>query len=152
MSLPTPWVDKIFDKLTVTYGQAFLRRWNDIDINAVKSDWAHELSGFAQKPRAIAWALENLPEDKPPTVLDFRRLCRSCPPELTPQIEGPKADPERVAAELRKLAPLRQIGGDKDHKAWARVIISRHKAGEPVASATLWHAQQALRFQSWNTP
>lgn len=152
MSLPTPWVDKIFEKCTLVYGQSFLRRWNDIDLNAVKSDWAHELGAFAQKPRAIGWALENLPEDKPPTVLDFRKLCRSCPPEVSPPaVEGPKADPERVAAELRKLAPLREIGGDRDHKAWAHVIIQRHKAGEPVASATLWHARQALRFHGWSS-
>ena len=69
MSLPSPWVDRIFDKLTLTYGQAFLRRWQDIDMGAVKSDWAHELAGFAQHPRAIAWALDNLYPEKPPTVL-----------------------------------------------------------------------------------
>ena len=36
MSLPLIWVDHIFEKLTVTYGQQFLGRWRDVDLNAVK--------------------------------------------------------------------------------------------------------------------
>lgn len=147
MSLPTPWVDRIFDKLTLVYGQAFLRRWQDIDLNAVKSDWAHELAGFAQHPKAIAYALENLPTDKPPTVLEFRAMARRLPPSETPRLEAPKADPERVARELAKLAPIRQASAQPvDRLAWAKRIQARHEAGERLAMGTLRIAQDALRM------
>lgn len=145
MSLPSPWVSRIFDKLTLTYGQAFLRRWQDIDINDVKSDWAHELAGFAQHPRGIAWALENLPVDKPPTVLEFRALARKAPAEDVPRIEVQPANPERVAAELRKLAPLRQVARP-DSRDWARRIMARHEGGDKrLTRAQLDMARGALR-------
>ncbi len=144
MSLPTPWVDKIFDKLTLIYGQSFLRRWSDIDLNAVKSDWAHELAGFAQHPRAIAWALQNLPPERPPTVLEFRALARKTPADDKPQIEAPAADPSRIAAELAKLAPVLRRREVKDDKEWARRIIAREAAGDPVRPICLRFAREAL--------
>lgn len=145
MSLPSPWVDRIFDKLTLTYGQAFLRRWQDINLNDVKSDWAHELAGFQQHPRAIAWALDNLNPERPPTVLEFRATARKAPPEDVPRIEVQPANPERVAAELRKLAPLRQVErpGNRD---WAHRIIARHEGGDTRLTRTqLEMARGALR-------
>lgn len=147
MSLPTPWIDRIFDKLTLTYGQAFLRRWADIDINAVKSDWAHELAGFAQHPRAIAFALENLPVDQPPTVLQFKAMARRAPAEVLPRIEAPKADPERVARELEKLTTLRAEKPETvDRLGWAKSIVQRRKAGERIALGTYRIAADALRM------
>lgn len=143
MSLPQPWVDRIFDKLTLVYGQSFLRRWADIDLAAVKADWAHELAGFQQHPRAIAWALRNLPPDKPPTVLEFRALARKAPPEEVPKLEAPKADPIRVEAELAKLAPVRERPG-VDGKEWARTLVARAQAGEKVRSLSLRFAREAL--------
>lgn len=146
MSLPAPWVDRLFDKMVLVYGQSFLRRWTDVDMGAVKSDWAHELASFAQSPRAIAWALQNLPPDKPPNVLEFRALCRRCPVEQAPQIEGPPADPARIAAELQKLAPLVQKKEEHDYKGWARRILARKEAGEPVAAICVRFAKEALRL------
>jgi hypothetical protein len=147
MSLPTPWLDRIFDKLTLTYGQAFLRRWQDVDLNAVKSDWAHELAGFAQHPRAIAWALQNLPE-KPPTVLEFRAIARRAPAEDVPRIEHATAAPERVAAELAKLAPVRQaVAQPKDRWGWARAIVAKHESGVPVTRTVLKMATDALAVE-----
>lgn len=144
MSLPLPWVDRIFDKLTLVYGQSFLRRWADIELNAVKSDWAHELAGFEHHPKAIAWALQNLPTDKPPTVLDFKFLARRAPPEELPRLEAPKVDPERVAAELAKLVPIVEKPKHGDGRGWARDILGRYKCGAKIAPATLRMAKQAL--------
>lgn len=152
MSLPTLWIDRIFDKLTLTYGQAFLRRWQDIDLNAVKSDWAHELAGFDQHPAAIAWALQNLPTDTPPTVLQFRALARKSPAEIVPLIEAPKADRDRIAAELAKLAPVRTArrrGGSGGDKEWARRIVENDARGyRSKSSLPLKMAKDALRERS----
>lgn len=144
MSLPTPWIDRIFDKLTLTYGQSFLRRWTDIDMNDVKSDWAHELSGFQQHPRAIAWALQNLPPEKPPTVLEFRLLARKAPAEDVPKLEAPKADPARVAEELAKLAPVLSAPIGRPSTDWAERIVARAQSGVKLAPLTLRMAREVL--------
>lgn len=116
-------------------------------MNAVKSDWSHELSGFQQHPRAIAWALQHLPADKPPTVLEFRALARKAPPEDLPKLESPKADPARVAAELAKLAPVLRSAPRQgvDGRAWARTILARSDAGDRINPTTLRFAKEAMR-------
>lgn len=150
MSLPAAWVDALFDKLTLTYGQVFLRRWQDVDMNAVKSDWSHELAGFANHPEAIAWALQNLPADQPPTVLQFRAIARRAPTPDVPRIELAPADPSRVAAELRKLAPIagRPYTG-RDRKQWARDLLARVAIGSQKPSRTVLNmAQDAVSERS----
>ncbi len=145
MSLPSAWTDKIFTKLTLAYGRDFIGRWEGIDLNDVKTDWSHELSGFDAHPEAIAYALANLPP-KAPTVLEFRAIARRAPQPDAPRLEAPKADPERVAKELAKLAPLRraavQMVGAKD---WARRILTRAEAGERIRPICLRFAQEALK-------
>ncbi len=116
MTLPSDWVDKIFTKLSLLYGRDFYGRWDGQDIGAVKDDWAHELGGFADKPYCIAYALKNMPPDKPPTVLQFRALCNKAPDENVPRLESPRSEPPpeivaRIGAVL--AAPV-------DYKAWAK--------------------------------
>jgi hypothetical protein len=144
MSLPANWVDAIFDRLSLIYGQSFQRRWADLDLNAVKSNWAHELAGFAHLPKAIAYALENLPMDRPPTVLEFKFLARRAPPDELPRLEAPKADPERVAAELAKLAPVLQAPPARPNTDWAKRIVARADAGERVPVLPLRMAREVL--------
>ncbi len=150
MSLPALWVDRLFDKLTLTYGQSFLRRWADIDLNAVKSDWAHELAGFERHPKAIAWALENLPPSTPPTVLEFRALARKAPEDQVPRLEYSAAGRERVAAELAKLGHVqRRPARIVANKEWAHAVIRRHEAGERVTRTVLKMAKDAISPRSF---
>jgi hypothetical protein len=144
MGLPTGWIDRIFDKLTLVYGQSFLRRWSDIDLNAVKSDWAHELGGFEHHPKAIAWALQNLPPDSPPNALQFKFLARRAPPDELPRLEAPKADPARVAEELAKLAPVLQKPAARPSTDWAQRIVERVEAGEIMSPTTVRMAREAI--------
>lgn len=125
MTMPLSWVDRIFDKLTLTYGQQFLGRWRDVDMNAVKSDWLHQLSGFEKSPESIQYALQNLP-DAPPTVIQFRALCRSMPRKDVLELPQPKADPEIVR---RVMAGLSKQASTVDQKAWARAILLDVKGG-----------------------
>jgi hypothetical protein len=147
MSLPAAWVDKIFEKLAVVYGRDFLGRWEGLDLNDVKSDWAHELSGLFRHPSAIAHALANLP-DRAPTVVEFRKIARSAPDEKPLEIEHSPAGKERIAAELAKLAPVMKADAPqgKDYRAWARAIVDRHAAGDRITRTQLTMAREALRM------
>lgn len=140
MTMPLSWVDRIFDKLTLTYGQQFLGRWRDVDMNSVKSDWLHELSGFEKSPESIQYALQNLP-DLPPTVIQFRALCRSAPRNEPLELLSPKADPAIVRRVMDGLsAPKTTV----DHKAWAKAILRDVQGGLRRSPTVVQMAKQAL--------
>ena len=123
MSLPSSWVDKIFLKLTLTFGRDFLDRWKGVPIEDVKADWAHELRGFQQNPSAIAYGLENCLAGKPPTVQEFKMVCARRP-EASPMLPSPVADPVIAARVLDGLRAQKQVeAGMKD---WARRLKARH--------------------------
>jgi len=142
MSLPAAWVDKIFTKLALVYGRDFSSRWEGLNLMDVKTDWGHELDGYDKHPKAIAYALQNLPA-RPPTVLEFRGLARAAPSEQVLALDAPRANAERVAAQLQKMAPMR-LPVAVDNREWARRIVSRHAQGERVHRYSLKLAQSAL--------
>lgn len=150
MSLPLPWVDKIFSKMALVYGRDFIGRWEGLELADVKTDWGHELAGFENWPEAIAHALSILPADRPPTVLQFRELARKAPKPDRPALPEPAANPERVSAELRKLVPLLKQAktGAVDQKGWARRIKARHDAGEKINPTSLRFAREALGLEA----
>ena len=100
--LPSPWVDRLFDRLALVYGRSFNARWDGLDLDVVKADWAHELAGFAEKPEPLRWALDHLPAH-PPNVVEFRALARMAPPPTVKALPEPKADPQRVAEAMAKV-------------------------------------------------
>lgn len=133
MSFPIAWIDRIFDRLTVRYGNRFLDRWKGVDMDAVRFDWASVLAGFDHWPEAISFAIDHLDDEKPPSATMFRTLALKAPKPERLMLPEPKADPERVAAELTKLAPLRAaIAAPVDHKAWAKRLQERDEAGESI--------------------
>lgn len=142
MSLPIKAVDRIFHRLAATYGSEFMRRYEGVDEADMKTVWAHELAGYAGDLQSIAWALENLPE-RCPNVIEFRNICRKSPRVEVPRIEAP-AKPERVKAELAKLADPKPKAAGYDGKGWARAILDNYAAGMVVRPLTLRFAREAL--------
>lgn len=124
--LPPDWVERLFQKLALTYGRDFLSRWEGQDLAAVKADWALELGGFLEAPESIKYALENLPASKPPTVLEFRSLCRNAPQAKQLALPAPEADPAIARAIRDALKPANGQTGNKD---WARALRKR-EAGQ----------------------
>lgn len=129
MSLPIPWIDKIFQKLTLTFGRDFLDRWKGVPIEDVKADWAHELRGFQQNPASIAYGLEHCISGKPPTVQEFKSACYR-KPDSTPLLPSPVVDPVIAA---RVLEGLRESAKAKPSmKDWAYRLKVRHEAGDKL--------------------
>lgn len=120
MPLPSHWVDQLFGRLTLRYGAAFLRQWPDVDIDALKADWADVLDNMP--PDAIAYALRYLPP-APMNALQFRDMCRRSPPAPAPRLEAPVASPAQAAAALKA--------------AMAAVA--------PTADANMSHAERCIR-------
>lgn len=123
MSLPKNWVEKIFARLLVRYGAAWLRLWDGIPMEAVLEDWANELDGM---PGAcLSFGLENLPVERPPTVAQFRAICHSKPASQQLAVAGPAADPKRVNDVLATL----HHPAYRDPKQWARDLKARDVPG-----------------------
>lgn len=112
--LPLPWVDRIFEKLTLVYGSEFVNRWKSIGvpIEKVKEDWALELAGFHDQPDSIAHALQHLPPDRAPTALQFRDMCRKAPPKQSPALTyaGSPMPPE-IREKLKSLTNQLRMKG-----------------------------------------
>jgi hypothetical protein len=105
MSLPSPWVDRIFHKLALTFGKEFVQRWEGLDIGEVKADWAHELSGYQKNPEAIRHGIETCITGKPPTVHEFKAACARYQSTFK-ALPSPLADRALVAAELAKARAI----------------------------------------------
>jgi len=145
MSLPEAWVDRIFTKLLLVYGHQFLSRWDGLNLADVKADWGHELAAFQQHHATIAYALENLPP-KPPTVLEFREICRRGSFRTGQQAQIAHgitpADPERVR---RDVAELRGKVRKVDPRQWARDLQAQHQAGANLTPLQVAFYREALR-------
>ncbi|MEN9887043.1 MAG: hypothetical protein RL758_1621 [Pseudomonadota bacterium] len=143
MSLPVKAIDRLFERMAATYGAQWTRMWATVPMPDVKSAWAHELSGYANRLDALAWALEHLPE-RCPNVIEFRNLCRQAPSPQAPRLPEPQADPQRVAAELAKLGDVRrQAAEPSGGKAWAHRVLAAFESGQRVSYAALTMARQA---------
>ncbi len=86
MALDKALLDVIFAKLTVTYGARFRKQYGNTLASAIRRDWADELDGC--KEPAVRYALDHLPADHPPNVLQFRALVRLGP-------RGPLREPDQ---------------------------------------------------------
>ena len=125
MSLPAAWVEKLFAKLTVTYGRDFSARWEGLDPDAVKADWAETLGGYVANPDAIGYALEHLPADKPPTVLSFAEICRRAPVAAPLALPAPPPDPEIAKTALSAIKRMNNRSpGDR---SWAHRLKDREE-------------------------
>lgn len=117
MPLPPTWTDRIFARMLVRYGSAWLRLWEGLDLNVVKADWAEVLSGASAE--SLQYGLENLPADKPPaTAAAFAAICKRRPdrPSAAITFAGSKPRPEVVAKLNAAAAALRNKRGTTE---WA---------------------------------
>lgn len=132
-SLPENWVERIWTTMRAAYGAAFDRQWEcpaGVDpvqhVTDLKAVWGRELRGFQQNPRAIAHALDHLPTDFPPNLLQFANLCRRAPQfHAQERLTAPKADQAVIAHVLEAARPeLREA------RAWIPAMQRRLETGD----------------------
>lgn len=130
--LPVAWVDRIHARILVRYGAAWIRMWDGVDVALVKADWAHELAGMSRD--GIAYGLDNLPADRPPTVAQFRVLCNSRP--RNDNAIG-MARPAPDAARLREAGEKARAATSSDaHRfEWVHNLRARKASGELMTAA-----------------
>ena len=134
MALPTKAVERLFEKLQLTYGTEFTNKWGELNSMDLMTNWAFELAQFADNLNAIGWALQNLP-DRCPNLIEFKNLCKQAPRPITVALDAPKAPVEVIDREISTmLAGLIKKPTDAgDHKRWARRLKERHEKGEHLS-------------------
>lgn len=142
MALPASWIETLFARLSVRYGTAFLRQYEDGDPEAIKADWAHVLHEFNEHPDGIVYALEHLPPERPPNALQFRDLCRAGPKPKDRLLGSPPHRPVpmpqavREGLETLRLAPHATEDGTPAERCYARImrLANEHHGGALTVS------------------
>lgn len=147
--LERAWVEQIFSRLHVRYGAAWKARWDGIAEDLVIEDWARELAGLKSRPDLLAYALDNLPADKPPTVGQFRAIAnsrpdeRDAPPLALDYKRGPI--PAKVAQALDKLREPADVERQyRGPKGWAYRLRDREAQGDKLSPVQRKFWREAL--------
>jgi hypothetical protein len=148
-SLPAEWVERIFEVMSGLYGTKFADLWKDSNHEFVMSLWAKKLAGFRSMPGAIKEALASLDSKPyPPTLPEFLAMCREAAPrhQIKPVMIGyqPTAEDQARAQEIIRKAAERTKTDERDHKAWAKKLKSRHEAGEKLSLIQVEAYKEAL--------
>jgi hypothetical protein len=121
-------MDSLFETLGAVYGGRFTHQWPVEALPTVKAAWNRELLPFVENPAAIQYAVDNLPADHIPNVLEIRDMCRRfVNPSRSPRFK-PLSEEEQQHA-LGILGSI-QRPGPQDARAWARRLRARELAGE----------------------
>lgn len=86
-ALPSAWIDRIFERLALAYGNKFADMWRDQSLPAVKAMWSRELAQLtADELRVGLESLRGACPTWPPTLFEFYDLCRPRPAALAPEV------------------------------------------------------------------
>jgi hypothetical protein len=126
-------VEAAFARFALVYGtQAMERMWRGQDLATVKRAWCHELRGFTSLD--AIWAMEHLPPQGIPNLLEFKAACQRRPEGVALKLSGPKADPVRVERVVTKLNELKAAlgNGSLDRaRAWQAPLLERYARSDP---------------------
>ena len=139
---PANWLDRVFGLMLARFGSAWTAKWAGIDIEAVRSDWANVLAGLQERPAAIRYGLDNLP-DTPPTAVQFRTACNRMPEAMPVALPQPPASPE-VVAKVRGAFVI----DARDPLAWAYTLKAKEVSGCRLTPAQRDAWREALRSKA----
>ena len=73
--IPEKWIDALFTKMLMLYGNKFSDMWRNLDLNSIKALWAEELGKLTRDEFAKGANLL-IEQEWPPTLPQFIKLCR----------------------------------------------------------------------------
>lgn len=115
--MPMAWIDRLFMRLSVMYGQQFAAQWASVNEQAMKAAWAQDLAGFSGEE--IAAGVEACKSRRyVPNLPEFMMLCRPALDPVTAHAEAVLGMQDRKRGEI----------GEWSHPAvyWAAVKLGAH--------------------------
>lgn len=79
MPIPVSWIEQVFSRLLAMYGNRFTSMWEGLDPQQIKQVWADGLAGFGKEDILRGLDACKTGRDWPPTLPEFRKLCRPVP-------------------------------------------------------------------------
>lgn len=114
-ALPEAWVERLFERMLLEYGKRFGDQWAQADMDKLIAHWATELAGYSG-PELKRGVDALATRDWPPTLPEFKRMCR------------PPIDPMRAYYEAVAGVQARFAG---EHGTWSHPAI--YWAAMPMA-------------------
>jgi len=110
-------LDYIFTKLGAIFGATFMRHFDGLNSEVVRSVWKEQIGKFLTYRPSMDFAIQHLNADFIPSAIKFRELCNAGPAIPTKQLKlenNPKAfnpvDHDKAKTEgLEKLKELRKM-------------------------------------------
>ena len=141
---PIKWAAELIKRMRSLYGVKFDQAWANIKPDEIPALWAEQLSGLTGNELAIGLTACR-DKEWPPTIPEFRRMCR------------PWSDPEVAFYLAAKGVGERKSGkmGDWPHPAvyWAAVAVGSHDIANSGYKAiqSRWEAAltSQLAHQKW---
>ena len=92
--LPSAWVERLFDRLLAMYGRKFADMWGCVETSSLKAAWAKALGDLTSE-EISAGLTRCLTREWPPTLPEFRLLCRAVAGYETAFVEAANRWPSR---------------------------------------------------------
>lgn len=148
---PRHWVAALFEKMTRMWGNTFLDRWRDVDLEGVMQEWGKGLKKLSSAE--LKAGVDGLMMQKyPPSLPEFYGLCKQMRLHEMPRAEAltdqTRADVHVVGEQMAKMraimAPLtqpREITAE-----WAYKLLMRGEtgSGKPLAYEAIRCASDAI--------
>lgn len=148
---PRHWVAALFEKMTRMWGNTFLDKWRDVDLEGVMVEWGRGLRKLSSSElKAGVDALMSL--KFPPSLPEFYGLCKQMRLLETPRAEAltdqTRAQPQVVMENMQRMreimAPLarpREVTAE-----WAYQLLMRgeQKNGKPLTFEGIRCASDAI--------
>lgn len=132
-ALPSEWIDRLWQRFLLMYGNKFTDMWRDLDPDAVKRAWAEDLAGYRgdELKRGLEWCKT---QKWPPTLPEFMTACR------------PVMDAKTEWAEACEQMRIRLEGRGSDTWSRPQVYWAAVAIGWYDLNGTPWEKMQSR----WN--
>ncbi len=97
--LPDRWVEAMFDKMFLDYGKKFTDQWGGTDPARLVAHWAAEMASFTG-PEIKRGLAAMAGKDWPPTLPEFKKMCRPTVDPLVAYYEALAGVQERKKGEM----------------------------------------------------
>ncbi len=100
-ALPEAWVERLFERMLLDYGRKFADQWASADMDKLIAHWSFELAGYtgAELKRGLDALAAR---DWPPTLPEFKKLCRAPVDSLVAYYEAVAGVQARAAGDFGK--------------------------------------------------
>lgn len=131
---PRHWVAALFEKMTRMWGNTFLDKWRDVDLEGVMQEWGKGLKKLSNAE--LKAGVDGLMMQKfPPSLPEFYASCKmrrlfeaAQEPAIT---DNRRADPNEVQANLKRMREaIAPLAIRKEPSAeWAYELLMRDRSG-----------------------